>query len=701
VDIPPCKGQDRFIFIKSQEVQSMGNTLIAYAKSLVSAGFAVLPPKPRTKRPIENWGKYQDKAPSLAIVNLWYMSGDVTGIGFVCGKASGNLEVIDFDDIDAYKRCVAWIKDDPRADAVMKLITVIEEKSPKGIHWYYRVHNNSYPNQKLAMFRTEDGSLKCQIETPGEGGYIIAAPSEIAPGKEYIMTRGESHADIVTISCEQRNTLIDRIRSMSEENALVRLQPKEIYVAPEGADRPGDAYERQKSWEEILTAANWSIFSIKGEITQWCKPSAEDRHCHATTGKTSGFYVFSSNAAPFEPGRSYSKFAVYTLLTHNGNFSASAKALEEEGYGGGNIHRWQQPADPNTPIRDRMGCMYAHEFESKEYQPLEYIAYDILPEGLVLLAGAPKIGKSFMALDLALTACSGGKRKFLGKYTVPEDMECLYFAAEDVGRRIHDRILSFKENIPGWSEQRIITDNSKCTITCQPPRPLDKGFCNDLSEYLKAYPKTRLVIVDVYNCIKPSSVAGKSGGGNAYDIDARLAEPLQQLALAHRCCIMLIHHLRKQGINRGESSGDPFEEISGSMGLPSKADTIMVLKRGIHTNSATLYIRGRETQEQKIELEASNGLWYVKPELKDDEEVSRLKYGNDLLEYFEENGLKKDVTPGEFGRWYFARTGEKMSNPAQILGNMYKRNAIDKTNGRYRLLDVVKASKKHWQEDED
>ena len=165
---------------------------------------------------------------------------------------------------------------------------------------------------------------------------------------------------------------------------------------------------------------------------------------------------------------------------------------------------------------------------------------------------------------------------------------------------------------------------------------------------------------------------------------------------------MLVHHLRKQGINKGESSTDPFEELSGSMGLPSKADTIMVLKRSILQNCATLYVRGRETQEQRLELEQTNGLWYVKPELKDDEEVSRMKYGTDFLEYFEENATKSDVTPGEFGRWYTARTGDRISNPAQVLGNMWKRNAIDKSNGRYRLRDIPKEKpKKHWQNNDN
>src|SRR5690606_31760878 len=45
------------------------------------------------------------------------------------------------------------------------------------------------------------------------------------------------------------------------------------------------------------------------------------------------FYMFSANAAPFEPNRAYSPFAVYTLLNHGGDFEAAAGALRAEGYG--------------------------------------------------------------------------------------------------------------------------------------------------------------------------------------------------------------------------------------------------------------------------------------------------------------------------------------------------------------------------------
>lgn len=658
-------------------MDSTQRNMMNYALELARQDFAVLPTKPGTKRPIANWAEYQKKPPTQGQLKIWYMNESVNSIGIITGEVSGNLEVIDFDDMDMYKRAVAWIRDDPKSAAIMDLITKIEEKTPNGVHWYYRIHNNSYPNTKLVQTRQEDGSLKCTIETRGEGGYIVAAPSVLASDKKYILTRGTHHGEIVTISSTQRKVLIDRIKMLSEVAEVQKSQPQEIYVAPEGiTNRPGDAFEQQKSWEEILTPHGWTIFHVQGEITQWCKPNASDRHCHATTGKTSGLYVFSSNAYPFEPMRSYSKFAAYTLLDHNGNFEQSASKLAQEGYGQDNLHRWEaEILNPTMPIAERLNIKSGIELRDMDTPPAQYVCYDILPEGLVVLAGSPKIGKSLFALDLCMTV-SGTGRKFLGRYDVPKDASCLYFALEDNVRRLKARALSFEDSQPSWSDMKhALTDRFQWSV--QHPPSLDKGFCTLISEYLKEAPTCRLIVVDVYNSIKP--IGGNRQGGNAYEIDAKQADALQQLAIAHHCCILVITHLRKSS---SYSSTDPFEEITGSMGLPSKADTIIVFKKGTNTNEGKLYIRGRETREQTIDVDFVDGLWYVREENGGD--FSQLKYYADFEEYFIETG-KQTVTPGEFATWYMKRTGEKMSNAAMALKRLYEKSAIERSHGKYML----------------
>lgn len=116
------------------------------------------------------------------------------------------------------------------------------------------------------------------------------------------------------------------------------------------------------------------------------------------------------------------------------------------------------------------------------------------------------------------------------------------------------------------------------------------------------------------------------------------------------------------------------------MGLPSKADTIIVFKKGTNTNEGKLYIRGRETKEQTIDVDFVDGLWYVREENTND--YSQLKYYTDFEEYFEETG-KSAVTPGDFAVWYQKRTGSKMSNASMALKRLYERDAIERKNGKY------------------
>lgn len=102
--------------------------------------------------------------------------------------------------------------------------------------------------------------------------------------------------------------------------------------------RPGDEYNRNASWSEILEPAGWKVDHTTGQVTYWRRPGKEKGHS-ATTGKchTEGsgdlLYVFTSSAAPFEQDAGYSKFAAYTVLNHQGDYKAAGKALYALGYG--------------------------------------------------------------------------------------------------------------------------------------------------------------------------------------------------------------------------------------------------------------------------------------------------------------------------------------------------------------------------------
>ena len=97
-------------------------------------------------------------------------------------------------------------------------------------------------------------------------------------------------------------------------------------------DRPGDLLAASTSWHEILEPIGWTLVGSRGNVGHWRRPGKLGGTISATTNArgTDRLHVFSSNASPFEPDTSYTKFAAFALLAHGGNFSAAARALRTE-----------------------------------------------------------------------------------------------------------------------------------------------------------------------------------------------------------------------------------------------------------------------------------------------------------------------------------------------------------------------------------
>ena len=96
-------------------------------------------------------------------------------------------------------------------------------------------------------------------------------------------------------------------------------------------DRPGDAFNRRASWPEILEPAGWRHVYDRGDVGYWCRPG-KTHGVSATTnlGGHDRLYVFTSST-PFEPEKSYSKFAAYAVLHHGGDFAAAARHVAADG----------------------------------------------------------------------------------------------------------------------------------------------------------------------------------------------------------------------------------------------------------------------------------------------------------------------------------------------------------------------------------
>lgn len=216
-----------------------------------------------------------------------------------------------------------------------------------------------------------------------------------------------------------------------------------------------------------------------------------------------------------------------------------------------------------------------------EYPPLAWVVPDYLPPGLAFLIGKPKVGKSWLALQLALSVSTGGK--VFGRDV--EKGKVLYLALEDNERRLKDRMKK-----QGWLSnpgkvEIMLADTFREQITA-----LNTGGGKRLLKYIERQ-KYRVVIVDTFSRaiqgdqLDPGEMTEAVGG-------------LQQYALAKDVAIIIIDHMPK---NTGEGN-DPISHIYGSVAKAGVTDTAWGLYKEQGKAGAKLGISGRDVEEYVLQL---------------------------------------------------------------------------------------------------
>ena len=225
----------------------------------------------------------------------------------------------------------------------------------------------------------------------------------------------------------------------------------------------------------------------------------------------------------------------------------------------------------------RLQTIDADTLQSTAYEPVSFVVDDLLPQGLHLLAGAPKIGKSWLALWLCLCAAQG---KPLWTFAT-RPCEVLYLCLEDSFQRIQSRLFDLTEDAPPTLHFAVMSQQ------------LHNGLVEQIEQFLKEHPQTRLIVIDTLQRIR---TAGNDA--NPYASDYRDIGVLKALADKHRIAILLIHHLRKM------NDDDPMNMISGTTGLSGATDSNFVLRKSQRReNTATLYCTGRDIPYRELALE--------------------------------------------------------------------------------------------------
>ena len=226
---------------------------------------------------------------------------------------------------------------------------------------------------------------------------------------------------------------------------------------------------------------------------------------------------------------------------------------------------------------NRLQTIDAETLQSTAYEPVSFVVDDLLPQGLHLLAGAPKIGKSWLALWLCLCAAQG---KPLWTFAT-RPCEVLYLCLEDSFQRIQSRLFDLTEDAPPTLHFAVMSQQ------------LHDGLVEQIEQFLKEHPQTRLIVIDTLQRIR---TAGNDA--NPYASDYRDIGVLKALADKHRIAILLIHHLRK------ELADDVFSHISGTTAISGAVDSSFTLvedKRG--SGKAKLSCIGRDIEYRELTLE--------------------------------------------------------------------------------------------------
>ncbi|MCC8619247.1 AAA family ATPase [Xanthomonas vesicatoria] len=272
------------------------------------------------------------------------------------------------------------------------------------------------------------------------------------------------------------------------------------------------------------------------------------------------------------------------------------------------------PAAINLPIPIKKpavadGIYSAADLMNRDFKPVQWALQDILPEGVTILSGPPKCGKSWLVYQ-ACVAVATGTALWPGR--APETPgDALYIALEDNPRRMQRRLQKVIEHITSPDLRRL---------HCVHEWPRSHEGVAQIASWIRSNPQTRLVVIDTLAAFRDSDPGRKS----AYAFDYEVGESLKPLTREFNVSIVLVSHTRKQG------SADYMQMVSGTQGLTGSVDNIIALERGRGDFTGVLRVDGRDVEEPvDLALRLEDGRWtYIGKE----DEIERSRERNDVID---------------------------------------------------------------------
>lgn len=299
--------------------------------------------KEEKKPALSSWRKYQNELMDEVTAQMAFSHH--TGIAVVCGKVSGFLEILDFDEkynINNITLLDKW-RENLANDALYNQL-VIQTTPAGGWHAIYRCPEGIDGNQKIASragLPDESSRVLALMETRGEGGYALIDPS---PGYTFIQGNVST---IPTLTASERDEILKAAAMMNDYDEPVYSQSASNYSSPltNMGLRPGVDYDARGDHKELLEAHGWALVRVDEKYEFWCRPGREGVVSASWNKATRRLSVFSTStefqtvlgtrddARGINKRPTYSLFGMLALMRFKGDMSATAKFLFKEGYG--------------------------------------------------------------------------------------------------------------------------------------------------------------------------------------------------------------------------------------------------------------------------------------------------------------------------------------------------------------------------------
>jgi Bifunctional DNA primase/polymerase, N-terminal/AAA domain/Primase C terminal 1 (PriCT-1) len=505
----------------------------------------------------------KDATRSPERIREWWRRYPFANVGIATGRG---LLVIDIDprhggSLEAFKASIALPK------------TATVQTGGGGWHLYFAYTRSQYE------VRNSVGKLADGIDIRGEGGYVVAPPSNHLEGtyhwterclptraSELLLTRLGARPPSAAPAAVQKKLATQ----MELTAALPPVQPRSAAPSSDQSAAPAQAIPEQPTVPEKSAAPAQASGIPEGKrnstLLRW---SGSLRHWGASEEAIAQVLLIMNQACCQPPIGEEEVRAI----------AKSASSYEPAGQ-----QEMLALPDPGTRTTGLYDIKSVSMIMNEDLPEPSWAIPGFLPEGVTLLAGKPKMGKSWLALALAIDIALG--KPALGGLSTTKG-EVLYLGLEDSQRRIKDRVLK----LLGGTEAPVELNWCGYWPALQP------DGLYDLEVWLQRTPTARMIVIDTLARVRSPGPTG----GSVYAEDYAVITPLKRLAETYHVSILLVHHLRKN------AADDLMDTISGSTGLTGATDCNMVLERERGEKTALLHITGRDVEMSKTDLVSSAG----------------------------------------------------------------------------------------------